>query len=123
MEHGALIEYLGGPDRVAEALSCHRTRVVRWRTHGIPAERFPAILALASKRGLRDLTADALFEGRAATLRRAASEPRNRRGRPTPEWHAMAIGMKALGLKAVEIGRAFEVDARSVQRVLRKVGK
>lgn len=121
MEHADLIKTLGGPDRVADAIGCHRTRVVRWRTQGIPASRFPALIELAAQRNVRGLTFDALFAGREEMLRRSATGARP--GRPTPDWHAKAAALKAAGLSAAEIGRAFEVNPRTVQRVLRKVGK
>lgn len=115
MEHADLIKTLGGPDRVAAALGCHRTVVVRWRTKGIPPNRFPAIVSLAAQANVRGVTLEALYAGRALTQK---AEPR--RGRAQTEWHSKAAKLRAEGLTPEQIGRAFDVNTRTVQRVLRK---
>ena len=60
MRHDKLIERLGGYRTVAEALGCDPSTAYRWQDTGIPADRWPAILRLASKAGI-ELTADALL--------------------------------------------------------------
>lgn len=65
MEHSAIIHALGGPAKLAADLGCDRTRPIRWANEGIPPARFPQITALAAKAGRADITADALFAGRA----------------------------------------------------------
>lgn len=64
MDHAALIKALGGPDFVASKLGCHRTRVVRWRTQGIPPARFQAVLELAREVGVRRVSLKSLYAGR-----------------------------------------------------------
>jgi hypothetical protein len=76
MEHAALIKRLGGPALLAFALGCHRTRVVRWRTVGIPPARFPAVVRVAAERGVSGVTLEALYAGRTRLLNRAGKSPR-----------------------------------------------
>jgi hypothetical protein len=76
MDHSALIDSLGGTFAVAKSLGCDPGRVSRWRKGGIPPARFPAVVKLAARYGLRDVTLDALFAGRLALVRRAARRAR-----------------------------------------------
>lgn len=74
MDHATLIKLLGGPSPISAALGCHRTRVCRWRTQGIPPARYPSVVKLARKVGLAGVTLEALHAGRALTERRAVRQ-------------------------------------------------
>jgi hypothetical protein len=52
MRHDQIIDYLGGWRVVARKLNVAPTTVWRWKDNGIPAERWPAVMALAKKAGV-----------------------------------------------------------------------
>lgn len=55
-----LIEDLGGTGAVAAGIGAELNTVSNWRTRGIPAGRWLAIVALAKKRGVRGVTFERL---------------------------------------------------------------
>ena len=62
MDHSTLIDALGGTGAVARAIGCHPGRVTRYRSAGIPPARFPAVVALARRVGVRGVTYQTLFD-------------------------------------------------------------
>jgi len=63
MKHADIIDALGGIALVATELGRHRSRIGAWRTDGIPAVSWPAIVAMARRRGRTDITLDVLQAG------------------------------------------------------------
>jgi hypothetical protein len=62
MEHGKIIERLGGYALLADALGHNISTVNRWQRSGIPAARWAAVLAVAKDKGWR-LTLRDLHDG------------------------------------------------------------
>lgn len=56
----AIIVALGGTGAVAGALGQSDSTVSSWRTRGIPAGHWAAVVALAAERGVSDVTLEVL---------------------------------------------------------------
>jgi hypothetical protein len=56
----AIIVALGGTGAVAGALGQSDSTVSSWRTRGIPAGHWAAVVALAAERGVKDVTLEVL---------------------------------------------------------------
>lgn len=64
MDHAQIIADLGGYQALAHDLRTAPNVVWRWGiTRDIPARRWPIIVALAKRRGLPHITAEALLAG------------------------------------------------------------
>ncbi len=57
---GSVIDKLGGTGMVAEELGLWESTVSGWRVRGIPAARWPQLVRLGSKRGVRGVTFEKL---------------------------------------------------------------
>lgn len=68
----SLIDSLGGTSVVAEALGVKLPRVSNWRTRGVPADRWPALIRLAGKRRVAGVTFDKLEKMHVNSRRGAA---------------------------------------------------
>ena len=62
MQHQKIIDRLGGYVAVAEALGHDASTVNRWQRAGIPAARWPVLIAFAKDKGWR-LTVRHLLDG------------------------------------------------------------
>jgi hypothetical protein len=58
----AIIVALGGTGAVAGALGQSKSTVSSWRTRGIPAGHWAAVVALASERGVPGITLEVLAD-------------------------------------------------------------
>lgn len=67
----AMIVALGGTGAVADALGQSDSTVSSWRTRGIPAGHWAAVVALATERGVSDVTLEVLAELAARKLEEA----------------------------------------------------
>jgi hypothetical protein len=59
---GSVIDALGGTGEVASALALSDPTVSCWRTRGIPAAHWSALVRLAMSRGVADITFESLAE-------------------------------------------------------------
>lgn len=59
---GSILDALGGTGKVASALSIDDSTVSGWRTRGIPAGRWPALVRLAAEQGCNGITFELLAE-------------------------------------------------------------
>lgn len=57
---GTVIDELGGTGKVASSLGLEDSTVSGWRTRGIPPARWPALVRLATERGVEGLTFEVL---------------------------------------------------------------
>jgi hypothetical protein len=60
MQHHDIIQTLGGPAKLAEALGCHHSQPVRWKESGIPPRRWKAVAQVAQAAGHAEITVAAL---------------------------------------------------------------
>lgn len=72
----SIIVALGGTGLVAGALDQWDSTVSGWQTRGIPASHWAAVVALASERGVADVTLEALAKLAARKLETANDEAR-----------------------------------------------
>lgn len=68
MTADAVLDKLGGNSAIAAELGVDDTTVSTWRRRGIPPGRWPALVKLASQRGIPDVSFESL-----ASLHEAAA--------------------------------------------------
>lgn len=64
MRHAKVIELLGGYKEVAKEMDLNHTTVFKWMKSGIPADRFPEIVAMARRKNVEGITLESLHSAR-----------------------------------------------------------
>ncbi len=71
MDHGCLIEKLGGPLRLARRLKLGDNRALHWRERGVPYHHIPAVVEEARKEGVA-VTTEQLIASKPRAARQVA---------------------------------------------------
>jgi hypothetical protein len=71
MTAAEIIRALGGATQIAREIEVGRSAVSMWPRHGIPGRYWPALVRMASMRGIKQVTLDALESHTAEHGRRA----------------------------------------------------